>query len=254
MCSSDLPYSVGECYEMAQEAFDLAEQFQTPVFVMSDLDIGMNNWMSDPFVYPEKPIVRGKVLNAEDLEKVGKFARYMDVDGDGIPYRTIPGTEHPLAGYFTRGSGHNEKALYSEKPEDYKNNMDRIKRKHETARKVVSQPIVEADANAEIGLIAFGSTHWALIESRDQLRTEQNIPTAYMRLRAFPLSPDVKEFVKKYKRVYVVEQNRDGQMRDLIRLEVGKDADKVRSVRHYTGFPIDARTITDEILAQEIAG
>ena len=120
--------------------------------------------------------------------------------------------------------------------------------------KVVSQPIVEADANAEIGLIAFGSTHWALIESRDQLRTEQNIPTAYMRLRAFPLSPDVKEFVKKYKRVYVVEQNRDGQMRDLIRLEVGKDADKVRSVRHYTGFPIDARTITDEILAQEIAG
>ena len=239
---------------MAQEAFDLAEQFQTPVFVMSDLDIGMNNWMSDPFVYPEKPIVRGKVLNAEDLEKVGKFARYMDVDGDGIPYRTIPGTEHPLAGYFTRGSGHNEKALYSEKPEDYKNNMDRIKRKHETARKVVSQPIVEADANAEIGLIAFGSTHWALIESRDQLRTEQNIPTAYMRLRAFPLSPDVKEFVKKYKRVYVVEQNRDGQMRDLIRLEVGKDADKVRSVRHYTGFPIDARTITDEILAQEIAG
>jgi 2-oxoglutarate ferredoxin oxidoreductase subunit alpha len=248
------PYSVGECYEMAQEAFDLAEQFQTPVFVMSDLDIGMNNWMSDPFVYPEKPIVRGKVLNAEDLEKVGKFARYMDVDGDGIPYRTIPGTEHPLAGYFTRGSGHNEKALYSEKPEDYKNNMDRIKRKHETARKVVSQPIVEADANAEIGLIAFGSTHWALIESRDQLRTEQNIPTAYMRLRAFPLSPDVKEFVKKYKRVYVVEQNRDGQMRDLIRLEVGKDADKVRSVRHYTGFPIDARTITDEILAQEIAG
>jgi 2-oxoglutarate ferredoxin oxidoreductase subunit alpha len=248
------PYSVEEAYRMAMEAFDLAEQFQTPVFVMSDLDIGMNNWMADPFPYPDKPINRGKVLNAEDLERVKKFERYRDVDGDGVPYRTIPGTQHPLAAYFTRGSGHNEKALYSEKPEDYKNNMDRIKRKHETARKAMSPPLVESDANAEIGLIAFGSTHWAIIESRDQLRAEQNIPTAYMRLRAFPLSDEVTEFVKKHKRVYVVEQNRDGQMRDLIRLAVGNMADKVRSVRHYTGFPIDARTITDEILSQEIAG
>ena len=130
-----LPCSVEECYTMAMEAFDLAEEFQTPVFVMSDLDLGMNNWMADPFPYPDQPMRRGKVLSALRIwSAIGKFERYRDVDGDGIPYRTLPGTEHPLAGYFTRGSGHNEKAGYSEKPEDYKNNMDRLRRKYETAR------------------------------------------------------------------------------------------------------------------------
>jgi 2-oxoglutarate ferredoxin oxidoreductase subunit alpha len=248
-----LPCSVEECYEMAMDAFNLAEQFQTPVFVMSDLDIGMNNWMADPFPYPIKPIARGKVLSAEDLDRIGKFERYRDVDGDGIPYRTLPGTEHPLAAYFTRGSGHNEKAGYSEKPEDYKNNMDRLRRKYETARKHVPAPVLDGDPNAEIGIIAFGSSHWAVLESRDQLQAEQNIPTEYMRLRALPFNDDLKEFVKRKKRVYVVEQNRDGQMLDLIRLAVFRDCNKVRSVRHYTGFPLDARTITDEILTQELS-
>ena len=129
---------------MAIEAFDLAEQFQTPVFVMSDLDLGMNNWMSDPFTYPEKPIDRGKVLTAEDLERLGGFARYQDVDGDGVGYRTLPGTDHPAAAYFTRGSGHNEKAQYSERPDDYENNMDRLARKFETARRSCPRPIVDA--------------------------------------------------------------------------------------------------------------
>jgi 2-oxoglutarate ferredoxin oxidoreductase subunit alpha len=248
------PSSVEECYSMAVEAFDLAEEFQTPVFVLSDLDLGMNNWMADPFVYPEKPISRGKVLTAEDLERLGKFERYRDVDGDGVPYRTLPGTDHPLAAYFTRGSGHNEKAKYSERPEDYKNNVDRLRRKFETARGRVPGPILQQDANAEIGIIAYGSSHWAITEARDQLRLEQNIPSAYLRIRAFPFSHEVRDFVKRMKRVYVVEQNRDGQMRDLIRLEVGGDSNKVRSVRHYTGFPIDARTITDEILTQELTG
>ncbi|HWP85596.1 MAG TPA: 2-oxoacid:acceptor oxidoreductase subunit alpha, partial [Terriglobia bacterium] len=179
-----LPCSVEECYSMAMEAFDLAEEFQTPVFVMSDLDLGMNNWMADPFPYPDKPMARGKVLTAEDLDRLGKFERYRDVDGDGIPYRTLPGTKHPLAAYFTRGSGHNEKAAYSERPEDYKNNMDRLRRKYETARGRVPAPVLEEDPNAEIGLIAFGSSHWAVVEARDQLRLEQNIPTAYLRLRA----------------------------------------------------------------------
>ena len=249
-----LPNSVEECYTMAMDAFNLAEEFQTPVFVMSDLDIGMNNWMADPFPYPDQPIARGKVLTAEDLERIGKFERYRDVDGDGIPYRTLPGTEHPLAAYFTRGSGHNEKAGYSEKPEDYKNNMDRLRRKYETARTRVPAPVIEGDPNAEIGIIAFGSSHCAIIEARDQLRQEQNIPTAYLRLRALPFNDDLRDFVKRMKRVYVVEQNRDGQMCELVRLAVWRDCNKIRSVRHYTGFPIDARTITDEILTQELSG
>ena len=248
-----LPSSVEECYTMSMEAFDLAEEFQTPVFLMSDLDLGMNNWMADPLEYPDKPIARGKVLSAADLERIGKFERYRDVDGDGIPYRTLPGTEHPLAPYFTRGSGHNEKAGYSEKPEDYKNNMDRLRRKYETARTRVPAPVVESDPNAEIGIIAFGSSHWAILEARDQLRQEQNIPTAYLRIRALPFNDDLRDFVKRMKRVYVVEQNRDGQMCELVRLAVWRDCNKVRSVRHYTGFPIDARTITDEILSQEIS-
>ena len=248
-----LPASVEECYSMAMEAFNLAEEFQTPVFVMSDLDIGMNNWMADPFPYPEEPMRRGKVLSAEDLERIGKFERYRDVDGDGIPCRTLPGTNHPLAAYFTRGSGHNEKAGYSEKPEDYKNNIDRLRRKYETARGRVPAPVVDEDAQAQIGLIAFGSSHWAIPEARDQLRQEQNISTAYLRVRALPFNDAIRDFVKRMKRVYVVEQNRDGQMCDLVRLAVGGDCNKVRSVRHYTGFPIDARTITDEILTQELS-
>ena len=248
-----LPCSVEECYTMAMEAFDLAEQFQTPVFLMSDLDLGMNNWMADPFPYPAKPLARGKVLSAADLERIGKFERYRDVDGDGIPYRTLPGTEHPLAAYFTRGSGHNEKAGYTEKPEDYKNNMDRLRRKYETARGRVPAPIIEEAANSEIGIIAYGSSHWAVVESRDQLRQEQNIPTAYLRIRALPFNNDLRDFVKRMKRVYVVEQNRDGQMADLVRLAVERDCNKVRSVRHYNGLPIDARTVTEEILTQELS-
>ncbi|MBI3894837.1 MAG: 2-oxoacid:acceptor oxidoreductase subunit alpha, partial [Acidobacteria bacterium] len=245
------PSSVEECYSMAMEAFDLAEEIQTPVFVLSDLDLGMNNWMADPFPYPEKPIQRGKVLTAEDLQRLGKFERYRDVDGDGVGYRTLPGTDHPLAGYFTRGSGHNEKAGYSEKPEDYKNNVDRLRRKFETARKLVPPPVIEEDPGAEVGIIAFGTSHWAIVESRDQLQKEANIPTAYLRIRSFPFNDDIFNFVKRMKRVYVVEQNRDGQMCDLVRLTVWRDCNKVRSIRHYTGFPIDARTVTDGILSQE---
>src|SRR5438128_6469790 len=167
-----LPSSPRECFEMAMDAFNLAEKFQTLVFVLSDLDLGMNNWMSDPFPYPEKPIERGKVLTKEDLDKLGSFGRYKDVDGDGIPYRTLPGTEHPAAAYFTRGSGHNAMAQYSERPEDYENNMLRLRRKFENARTFVPAPVVETMAGAEVGIIAFGSSHWALTESRDQLRDE----------------------------------------------------------------------------------
>jgi 2-oxoglutarate/2-oxoacid ferredoxin oxidoreductase subunit alpha len=247
-----LPASVGECFTMAMEAFELAEKFQTPVFVMLDLDLGMNNWTSTPFAFPDKPLDRGKVLSAEELKKLGGFARYKDVDGDGIPYRTLPGTDHPAAAYFTRGSGHNEKAQYSERPEDYKNNVDRLARKFDTARKFVPAPVKEADGTSKIGIIAFGTTHWALVEARDQLEKEHGIKTDYLRLRAYPFNQDVHDFIERHERIYVVEQNRDGQMHELIKLDIAADqVSKLRKVLHYNGLPIDARSVTEDIRNQE---
>jgi 2-oxoglutarate ferredoxin oxidoreductase subunit alpha len=246
------PASPHDCFEMAMEAFNLAEKFQTPVFVMSDLDLGMNNWMSDPFPYPEKPIERGKVLTKEDLDKLGGFSRYKDIEGDGIGYRTLPGTQHPAAAYFTRGSGHNAQGNYSERPEDYENNMARLRRKFEHARSSVPVPIVEKMPNAEIGIIAFGSTHWALTESRDQLLDEHKLSTDYLRIRAFPFSHEIADFVGSHKRVYVVEQNRDGQMFSLLRMNLdGELVPKLRSVARLDGLPLDARSVTRDIAAME---
>jgi 2-oxoglutarate ferredoxin oxidoreductase subunit alpha len=247
-----LPASVAECYQFAMEAFDLTEQLQTPVFVLSDLDIGMNNWMSDPFVYPDKPLKRGKVLSKEDLERLGGFERYKDVDGDAIPYRTLPGTDHPKAAYFTRGSGHNEKALYTERPDDYQNLMERLARKFETARTLVPAPEVVQTGKSNIGLIAFGSSDFAVRESRDQLIKEYGLETDYMRLRAFPFSPEVRAFVAAHQRVYVIEQNRDGQMLSLLKLDLpAEDVTRLRSIRHFDGLPLDARTVTDKLVLQE---
>ncbi|HEY9792065.1 MAG TPA: 2-oxoacid:acceptor oxidoreductase subunit alpha [Candidatus Obscuribacterales bacterium] len=245
-----LPGSVAECFDFAVEAFDLSERFQTPVFVMSDLDIGMNNWMSDPFKYPEKPLDRGKVLNAEQLEKLGKFERYRDVDGDGIPYRTLPGTKHPLAAYFTRGSGHNEKAGYTERPDDYVNLMDRLLKKYKTAEQYVPKPVLNSTKDAKVGIIAFGSSDFAVLESQEQLQAA-GLPTNYLRIRALPFTDEVRKFIDQHERVYVVEQDRDAQMRDLLRLDMPQHSMRLRSVRHYNGLPIDARSITDGILEQE---
>jgi 2-oxoglutarate ferredoxin oxidoreductase subunit alpha len=247
-----IPGSVAECFEMAQEAFELAEQLQTPIFVMSDLDLGMNNWMSDPFAYPEKPLNRGKVLSAEDLTRLGGFARYKDVDGDGIGYRTLPGTDHPLAAYFTRGSGHNEKAQYTERPDDYFNNMERLAKKFETARSLVPRPVVVQTGKAPIGLIAFGTSDYATRESRDQLKKEYGLDTDYLRLRAYPFSREVHEYVASHERVYVIEQNRDAQMLSLLKLDLpAAEIVKLRSIRHFNGLPIDARSITDDLVTQE---
>jgi 2-oxoglutarate ferredoxin oxidoreductase subunit alpha len=247
-----LPATVKECYEFAIEAFDLAEQLQTPVFVLSDLDLGMNSWMSEPFEYPEKPIRRGKVLDAAQLKKLGGFARYRDVDGDGIPYRTLPGTDHPAAAYFTRGSGHNDKALYSERPEDYENNMLRLARKFETARTMVPKPILEGDGRQKVGIIAFGTTHWAMVESRNQLDRECEIFCDYLRVRAYPFTQETQDFVARHDRVYVVEQNRDAQLLNLLKIDLDPvEVVKLRSVLHFNGLPIDARSITSQIAAQE---
>jgi 2-oxoglutarate ferredoxin oxidoreductase subunit alpha len=250
-----LPGSVKECYEFGLEAFDLAEQLQTPVFVLSDLDLGMNNWMSEPFEYPEKPMARGKILDAKQLEELGGFARYKDVDGDGIPYRTLPGTDHPNASYFTRGSGHNEKALYSERPEDYENNMLRLARKFETARTLVPKPTLEGTGQEKIGIIAFGTSHWAVIESRDQLDRESGIATDYLRVRAFPFAQEIHEFVAKHDRVYVVEQNRDAQLLSLLKVDLDPaEIVKLRSILHFNGLPIDARSVTSVIAKFEGTG
>ena len=245
-----LPASVGECYEFAMTAFDLAEQLQTPVFVMSDLDLGMNTWMSDPFPYPDRPIVRGKLLTPEKLRELGEWGRYRDVDGDGVTYRTVP--LDGLPAYFARGSGHNERGQYSERPDDYVANMDRLARKFETARTLVPAPETLETQGAAIGFVAYGTTHWAALESRDQLAGEAGLRISYLRLRAYPFTPDLAQFIGRHERVYVIEQNRDGQMLALIRQELAVDhLARLRSVRHYDGLPIDARSITDEVLAQE---
>jgi 2-oxoglutarate ferredoxin oxidoreductase subunit alpha len=245
-----LPSSMSECYSMAMDAFDLAERLQTPVFVMSDLDLGMNIWMSDPFQYPDAPLDRGKVLDQETLARLGEWGRYQDVDGDGIPWRTLPGTEMPA--YFTRGSGHNEKGQYSERGDDYQNNLDRLVRKFETASALVPAPDVELAPGAPIGFVAFGSTHWAMVESRDQLRQEADLATSYLRLKAYPFTDDLAAFIDGHDRVYVVEQNRDAQMAALMRMDLDPPRlAKIRSVLHYNGLPIDARSITDAVLAQE---
>ena len=247
-----LPGSVKECFELAYAAFDLAERLQTPVFVLSDLDLGMNNWMSEPFEYPNKPLDRGKVLTAEDLERLGGFARYRDVDGDAIGWRTLPGTNHPKAAYFTRGTGHNDAAIYSEKPEDYVAGMERLARKFENARKLVPAPVTVKNGSSKIGFLAYGTTDFALRESLDQIEKEHAKSVDYMRIRAYPFAHEIHDFVASHERVYVVEQNRDAQLASLLKLDLAADqVVKLRSILHYNGLPIDARTITEEFAAKE---
>jgi 2-oxoglutarate ferredoxin oxidoreductase subunit alpha len=247
-----LPGTVEECYEFAREAFDYADRFQTPVFVLSDLDLGMNLWMTPEFKYPDKPFDRGKVLSKDDLERLrGEWARYADVDRDGVPYRTLPGTDHPAAGYFTRGSGHDEHARYTESAEAYAANMDRLSRKFETAREALPAPVIDESSKSPIGLIAFGSTHAAVVEARQALEAARR-PVDYLRVRALPLSPQVVEFVSRHERVYVVEQNRDGQIYDLIRLALPPAlVERVHSIRHYDGQPIPADAIIEPLLESE---
>ena len=240
-----LPGSVKECFELSIAAFDLAERMQTPVFVLTDLDLGMNNWMSEAFEYPKAPLDRGKVLNAEDLERLGGFARYRDVDGDAIGWRTLPGTPHPKAGYFTRGTGHTDTSAYTEKPEEYVKLMDRLSRKFNNARKLVPGPVTVKDGTSKIGFLAYGTTDFALRESLDQLEKEYGKKVDYMRIRAYPFAHEIHDFVASHERVYVVEQDRDAQLASLLKLDLpGEQAMKLRSILHFNGMPLDARTIT----------
>ncbi len=246
------PSSPEECFTMAQAAFDLAEQFQTPVFVNMDLDLGMNNWMSDALPYPETPLQRGKVLTAADLERLGGFARYKDVDGDGVPYRTLPGTRHPKAAYFTRGTGHNESAVYSEREDDWIQNMDRLARKLETVRGRLPAPDTQLAGGAKIGLVSAGTSRYAMEESRDQLSREYGVDASWLRLKAFPFPAELAGFIDRHDRVYVIDQNRDAQLLLLMRMNMSAERiAKLRSVRYYGGLPLDARTVTDSIVSQE---
>jgi 2-oxoglutarate ferredoxin oxidoreductase subunit alpha len=245
-----IPGNPEEAYEFAAESLNLAERLQTLVFVMLDLDLGMNSWMSDPFKPLATPIDRGKVLSADDLKRLGGFGRYKDVDGDGICYRTLPGTDNPLGAYFTRGTGHTENATYSEKPKDWKNNMDRLVRKFDTARAMLPKPVIDTMPHAEIGIIAFGSSDPAVEEARETLK-EERVPTDYLRLRGLPIGQETRDFIEGHRVVYVVEQNRDAQAAAILKLELPHRATMLKSVLHYSGLPIDAQTIVEEIIRSE---
>jgi len=244
------PATPKECFEMAGTAFDLAERLQTLVFVLSDLDLGMNLWISDEFEYPEAAFDRGKVLTAEDLkERGGKWGRYLDEDGDGIPYRTLPGTKHPLAAYFTRGTGHNEYAFYSERSEDWENNLKRLARKFETARNLVPKPVVDEVEEATIAIISLGSNDPAVQEARQRLAVA-GVETSYLRLRALPVSQSVCDFIANYDKVYVVENNFDGQLHKILLTEAPALATRLISVSKCDGMALSARFITESILAK----
>jgi len=249
-----LPGSVEECFTFGHQALDLAERLQTPVFVLSDLDLGMNHWMSRPFQYPDRPMDRGKVLSAEELGRRGGFARYRDVDGDGVGWRTLPGTAHPRAGYFTRGSGHDDAAAYSEQPDVYRRNLERLARKIDGARALLPAPVEERAPGARIGLVAYGSSDPAVRESRAELGAGHGLPTGYLRVRGWPFAEAVAGFVAAHERVYVVEQNRDGQLASLLRLDLeGRLAARIHPLAWSDGLPLDARSVTEAVLRAEAA-
>ncbi len=216
------------------------------MFVLSDLDLGMNQWMTETFEYPDRPIDRGKVLTAEDLKRLGGFARYKDVDGDGVGYRTLPGTDHPLAAYFSRGTGHNERAQLSERPTDWENNMARLGRKFETARQLVPPPVEDRAEGAEVGIISYGSADSAVKEARDLL-AKAGIKTSYLRLRALPMTQQTTDFIAAHQRMYVVELNTDAQMLQLLRLHAPELATRVLACNHSDGLPLTAKWIADAI-------
>ncbi|PJF41876.1 MAG: 2-oxoacid:acceptor oxidoreductase subunit alpha [Phototrophicales bacterium] len=249
-----LPKDPTECFEFGWRAFDYAEQFQTPVFVLSDLDIGMNMHITERFQYPDQPMNRGKVLDAkalsEFIEKHGKWGRYWDVDGDGIPYRTLPGTDHPMAAYFTRGTGHDEFAAYSEDAEVFERNLTRIARKFQTVRKSLPAPVLHSMDGASIGIISYGSNDPAIEETRDYLAA-QDIKSDYLRIKALPLHADVEAFIQRFDRVYVVENNFDGQMTQIIRMELPHLAARLKKVCRLNGLPLDADWITEQIVKAE---
>lgn len=245
-----LPSSANECFEFGWRAFDIAERIQTPVFVLSDLDLGMNQWMTRPFQYPDSPMDRGKILWEKDLDAVPNWGRYLDTDGDGIAYRTVPGNRHPRSAYFTRGTGHDEYAGYTEDHENWHALLNRLKKKYETARKYVPRPIVERMEGAEIGIISFGSTEPAIQEARAQL-AQSGIPTNFLRIRAIPFTDEVGDFLISNRINYVFEMNRDGQLNQLLTINHPERCRNVISIAYTDGLPPTARQVREALLAEE---
>lgn len=249
-----LPHDPRECFEFGWKAFDIAERLQTPVMILTDLDIGMNTHMVKRFDYPDQPMDRGKVLWEEDIQKLVDsglvWGRYKDVDGDGIPYRTLPGNRHPNASYFARGTGHTEMARYSEDPQVWEEGMDRLRKKIDANKHLLPKPVVEKAKGAKFGIIGYGSTDAAIEEARDLL-TAAGIPTDYLRIRSIPFHEEVCDFLKEHDRVYVVEQNRDGQMRQLLAMEYSECGGKLIKLSHLDGMPLSATWVRDALLAKE---
>ncbi len=246
-----IPSSVNECFEFGWKAFDFAEEFQTPVIILSDLDLGMNQWMTKKFDYPDQPIQRGKILWEEDLEKfAGDWGRYLDVDGDGIPYRTVMGNQHERAAYFTRGTGHDEYGHYSEEPDVWERITNRIRMKFDLAREKLPKPVYQRIDGAEIGLIFMGSTEPAVLEAQDKLEA-RGIKTNSMRVRSLPFSEEVREFIQSHQRNYVLELNLDGQLHQILTLEHCDMTDRLISVSHIDGLPMTAEWIIKSVTEKE---
>ena len=246
-----LPGDINECFDFGWQSFDIAERVQTPVFVLSDLDMGMNQWMSKPFQYPPTPMDRGKVLSEKDIEELkGNWGRYLDKDGDGITYRTLPGNKHPLSSYFTRGTGHDEYAKYTEDAGTFHRNMQRLKQKFETAKQYLPKPVLHSTKGARVAIMAYGSTESAINEARAQLERDHGIKTDFMRIRAVPFSPEVDEFVRNYDQIFVVEMNRDGQLHQLLSLAYPARALNLKSVAFGDGMPASAKWVREGILAK----
>ena len=247
-----LPGSVQECFEFGWKAFDLAERLQTPVFILSDLDLGMNQWMTRPFKYPDTPMDRGKVLWETDLEKLnGNWARYLDKDGDGITYRTVPGNRHPSASYFARGTGHDENARYTEEAVPWEANLARLKKKYDTARKFVPPPLIRKTAGVKIGIIAYGSTEAAIEEARFLMARESGLKSDFLRLRALPITKKVADYIESHERIYIVESNRDGQLCQILNAVLPEHANRFHSTAHTDGLPLTAQWVAEAITAQE---
>jgi 2-oxoglutarate ferredoxin oxidoreductase subunit alpha len=245
-----LPGSIGECFRFGWEAFDIAERFQTPVFVLTDLDLGMNLWTSADFEYPDKPMDRGKVLSAEEVNEAKGFGRYLDKDGDGIGWRTLPGTPSPYAAYFTRGTGHDEYSNYSEDHLVWERNLKRLHRKIDLSRNHLPAPVLDRMAGAKIGIVSYGSNDPAVIEARDILAA-QGIQTDYIRVRALPVHSDVHQFIDSFDHVYVVENNLDAQLCQILRLDMPEKAARILPINKCDGLPLTAQFIVNSLVEME---